>query len=190
MPAPQPALEPAPPAALADDQDGWSLTDALGGASLGRWVAIGLLAVGGYLLVLQIFPGVSFPGSIGMAVAGAILLWLHLTHRAGSWGLYAGAVLLAVGAVRVMAELVPFTVNGETSLGVGLAFLAIGYLRHTQAGGYGWQGMLGVVALAWGAVQFALGLLPGAPGILDLVLPALILGAGVLLFARTTARRS
>ena len=186
--------EPQPPSgsrlSAGDADDGWSLTDALGGASLGQWIAIGLLAVGGYLLLLQIVPGISFPGSIGMTVAGVVLLWLHLTHRAGSWGLYAGAVLLAVGTLRVIAGWLPFNVNGETSLGVGLAFLTIGHLRHSQAGGYGWQGALGLVALAWGGLQFVLGLLPGAPGILDLVLPVLILGAGALLLLRTMGKRS
>jgi len=184
-PSPQPARR-----RDATPDDGWSLGDVLGGASLGRWIAIGLVVVGGYLLLVQIFPAISFPASIGMAVAGGVLLWLHLTHRARSWGLYAGAVLLAVGGLRVLGGWLPFNVDGETSLGVGVAFLAIGYLRHTQAGGYGWQGRVGAVALAWGTMQFALGLLPGAPGILDLLLPAIILGVGILLLLRTMARDS
>lgn len=187
-----PALAPEPPPARrSSGGDGdWSLTDALGGASLGQWVAILLVVLGGYLLLAQLFPGIAFPGSLLMTVGGIVLLWLHFTHRAGPWGLYAGAILAAVGALRVLGDLAPFNVDGATSLGLGLALVAIGYARHTQAGGYGWQGMVGAVALAWGGLQLVLGLLPGAPGVLDLVLPVLILGAGVLLLGRTFARRS
>ena len=70
-----------------------------------------------------------------------------------------------------------------------IALLAIAWLRHSQAGGWGWQGILGAVVLGWGALQFGLGLLPGSPGVLDLVLPALLLGAGILLLLRALGSR-
>jgi hypothetical protein len=89
-----------------------------------------------------------------------------------------------VGAIRAIADIVPFTVRGETALGIGVAFLGIGWLRSTQAGGYGWQGTLGVVALAHGGVQFALGLLPGSPALVELIVPVALLGVGAYLLLR------
>jgi hypothetical protein len=172
------------------DDEGWSLAEAIGGASIGQWVGIGLLALGGYLVLAQLVPGVTLGGSLLMAVAGLGLLALHFTHRAGPWALYAGAVLASVGALRVLGDLLPFTVRGETALGVGLAFAAISVLRHSQAGGYGWQGQVAVVALAWGGIQLALGLLPGSPGLLDLVLPVAILVAGGWLLLRASSERA
>jgi len=167
-----------------DGEDGWSVGDALGGAGFGVWIAIGLVVVGAYLLIALVVPGIELPGSLAMAAGGVVILWFHFTHRLGSWALYAGAVLFAIGTLRVIGDLLPVNVNGETALGLGLALLAIGYLRHQQAGGWGWQGIAGAVALGWGLIQFVLGLLPGSPGLLDLVLPVALLGGGVLLLAR------
>ena len=184
-PAP-PSIDPPPrTSALGAEGDAWSLADALGGASLGQWIAIGLVVIGGYLLIAQLFPWVSFPGSLVMTVVGVVLLWQHFGHRAGPWALYAGASLAAIGALRVLGDIAPFTVQGETSLGLGLALLAIGYLRHTQAGGWGWQGWAGGIALAWGLIQLVTEFIPGSPGILDLVVPILILGGGLWLLVRT-----
>jgi hypothetical protein len=191
MPTPAAARPTAtpPPAPLATE-DGWSLAAAIGGAGATEWIAIGMVVVGGYLLLSMAIPGIAFGGSILLATGGAVLLWLHFSHRAGAWALYAGAVLTAVGTLRVLGDLMPFTVQGETALGLGIALLAIAYLRHSQAGGYGWQGIVGVVALAWGGLQLVLGLLPGSPGPLDLVVPALIMGGGILLLARTIRSRA
>jgi hypothetical protein len=184
---PPPSSRPAtPPLPATSPDDGWSVADALGGASLGQWVAIGLVAVGGYLVLAFFIPGIAFPGSLAMTALGVILLWQHLAHRLGAWALYAGAILTAIGALRVIGDLLPFNVDGETSLGLGLALVSIGWLRHTQAGGWGWQGAVGVVALGWGAIQLVLGLLPGSPGLLDLVLPALLLVGGLWLLVRTS----
>jgi hypothetical protein len=145
--------------------------------------------VGTYLLVALVVPGIELPGSLAMAAVGVIVLWMHFTHRLGSWALYAGAVLFAVGALRVIGDLLPGNINGETSLGLGLALVTIGYLRHQQAGGWGWQGIAGMVALGWGVIQLVLGLLPGSPGLLDLVLPVVLLGGGVVLLLRARGRR-
>ena len=172
------------------DDDGWSLAEALGGAGLGTWIGIGLVVIGGYLVLAQVFPGLSLPGSLVMASVGVVLLWLHFTHRQGAWALYAGAVLTAVGVLRVVGDLLPITLHGETALGLGGALLVIGHLRHSQAGGYGWQGAVGAVALGFGALQLVLGLLPGSPGVLDLVVPLLVLGVGVYLVLRALGRRS
>jgi hypothetical protein len=184
-PPSKPSLRPT----AGSDEEGWALADALGGASLGQWIAVGLLVVGGYLFLSQLFPWIGFPGSLVMTAAGLVLLWQHFGHRAGPWALYAGMVLAFIGALRVVGDLLPFNVQGETSLGLGLALLTIAWLRHTQVGGWGWQGIAGVVVLVWGLIQLGLGLLPGAPGLLDLVLPLLLLAGGGWLLVRTVGDR-
>jgi hypothetical protein len=187
--APPPASKPSLRPTTASADDGWSIADALGGASLGQWVAIGLLVVGGYLFLAQLFPWIGFPGSLVMTGAGLVLLWQHFGHRAGPWALYAGMILAFIGALRVLGDLMPFNVQGETSLGLGLALLTIAWLRHTQAGGWGWQGIAGAAVLVWGLIQLGLGLFPGAPGVLDLVLPVVLLVGGGWLLLRTVGSR-
>ena len=59
-----------------------------GGASLGQWIAIGLVVIGGYLLDRALPVGL-FPGSLVMTVAGVVLLWQHFgtaPARDSTWG--------------------------------------------------------------------------------------------------------
>ncbi len=190
-----PATDPTPrvaelevPQASADDGATWDLRELLADTSLSTWVGIGLLALGGYLVLSWFVPGIDLIGSFILLAAGVVLLVQHLQRGAGAWALYAGAVLAGMGAARAIGDLLPGSPRGMTAMGVGLAFLAIAYLRHSQAGGYGWQGVVGVAALVLGGTQFLLGLLPGSPSVLDLVLPALLLIGGALLIARTQDR--
>jgi hypothetical protein len=172
--------------------DGWSLsdvTDAIFEGGVAHWIGIGLVVVGIYLVLALFFPGIEFFGSLLILVAGVGLLWAHFTHRAPGWALYAGALLAGIGALRVIGDLVPFEADGMTSIGVGLGFLGIGYLRRTQAGGWGWQGILGAVALAFGLFQFAVGLLPGDAGMIDVIIPIVLLGLGALILVRMSARQ-
>jgi hypothetical protein len=148
--------------------------------SLSSWLGIGLLVVGGYLVLSWIVPGIAILGSLALAAAGIALLYLHLARGGAPWTLYAGAVLTGMGAARIVGALLPGEWRGTTAIGVGVAFLAIGYLRHTQAGGYGWQGVVGGAALGLGLVQMVLGWLPGTPGLFDLLSPVVLLGLGVL----------
>jgi hypothetical protein len=153
--------------------------------SLSSWLGIALLVVGGYLVLSWVVPGVQVIGSLALLVAGVVLLYLHLARRGPPWMLYAGAALAGMGAARVLGALLPGEWHGTTAIGVGVAFLAIGYLRHSQAGGYGWQGVVGGAAIALGLVQMVLGWLPGTPGLLDLLSPAVLLIVGALLVLGT-----
>jgi hypothetical protein len=152
-------------------------------------MGLALVAVGTYLVAARFVPGVSAIGSALLLVAGVTLLALHFQHRASSWALYAGTVLTGVGAARLVGWLLPIDLDGLTSLGVGAAFLAIGWLRGTQAGGYGWQGVLGVIVTGYGLLQLGLSLLPGSPGPLDLVLPAALIALGAIVAAHTLRDR-
>jgi hypothetical protein len=176
-------VEPAPESGLGlGDLD---LRALLANRSLSDWLGIGLLVVGGYLVLSWLVPGVSILGSLALLAAGIGLLYAHLVRRAAPWTLYAGAVLTGMGAARVLGDLLPGAWHGASAIGIGVAFLAIGYMRHSQAGGYGWQGVVGGAALALGLVQLLLGWLPGGPGLFDLITPLILLGAGALLVLGT-----
>ena len=127
-------------------------------------------------------------GSLLLLGAGVVLLAQHLQRGAGAWALYAGALLIGLGAGRAIGDILPGSPHGLTAMGVGAAFLAIGYMRHAQAGGYGWQGIVGGAVLGLGLIQFVLGLLPGSPGVIDLILPAILLVGGGWLITRSLGR--
>ena len=157
----------------------------LANRSLSDWLGIGLIVVGGYVVMSWLVPGISILGSVALLAAGIGLLYAHFVRRAAPWTLYAGALLTGMGAARVLGDLLPGEWHGATAIGIGVAFLAVGYLRHTQAGGYGWQGVVGGAALGLGLIQLLLGWLPGAPGLFDLITPLVLLGAGALLVIGT-----
>ena len=185
-PKPAPAAPPvATPSPDSDTGRGWDLQELLADTSLSTWLGAGLLGLGGYLVLSWFVPGMDLIGSLLILGAGLILLAQHLQRGAGTWALYAGALLTGVGAGRAIGDILPGSPHGLTAIGVGCAFLAIGHLRHTQAGGYGWQGTVGFVALGLGLVQLVLGLLPGSPGVMDLILPAILLVGGGWLITRS-----
>lgn len=167
---------------------GRDLQELLADTSLSTWLGVGLLAVGGYMVLSWFVPGIDLIGSLLLLGAGVVLLAQHLQRGAGAWALYAGAMLTGMGAGRAIGDILPGSPHGLTAVGIGCAFLAISYLRHTQAGGYGWQGIVGGAALGLGVVELLLGLLPGSPNVIDLILPALLLIGGGLLITRTRDR--
>ncbi len=175
-------------ASAADDRSAWDLPELLADTSLTTWLGIGLLAVGGYLVLSWFVPGIDLVGSLIILAAGVVLLAQHFGRGARSWSLYSGAILTGIGAARLIGDILPGSPHGLTAMGIGVALLVVSYLRHSQAGGYGWQGIAGGVALGLGLLQFALGLLPGSPAVIDLLLPAMLVVGGVLLLGRT--RRS
>jgi hypothetical protein len=183
-PVPELAVPPEHPT----DGPGWDLQELLADTSLSTWVGVGLLAIGGYLVLSWFVPGIDLIGSLILLAVGVVLLAQHLQRGAGAWALYAGAVLTGMGAARALGDILPGTPRGMTAMGIGCAFLAIAYLRHSQAGGYGWQGIVGAAALILGGIQFLLGLLPGSPSVLDLLLPALLVIGGGVLIMRTRDR--
>ena len=94
---------------------GWSLGQAEAGR-LGLWIGVGLLAIGIYLVLEQFVPAVRIVGSLGLAIAGGVLLAWVSTGRAGGWALNAGAVLAGYGAFRFAAELAGLQTTGWGAL--------------------------------------------------------------------------
>ena len=146
--------------------------------SLPDWLGIGLLAVGGYLVLSWLVPGIRSSGRWRSSPPASACSSRTSAAWRAPWALYAGAVLTGMGAARVLGDLLPGAWHGATAIGIGVAFLAIGYLRHTQAGGYGWQGVVGGAALAPRPRPVRAGLAAGRARRLDLIMPLVLLGAG------------
>jgi hypothetical protein len=164
----------------------YRLVDPPGG--LGLWLGVGLVGLGIYLVLAAWFPAVAAVGSAGVALLGAALLGAGLTRRLGSWAVYLGALVLAVGIVRLAGALGMLPGGGWTTLAVGIAFLGLAGYRVTQ--GRGWRplavfgGVLGII----GGIQALGGVIPGFPTLGELVLPVLLVGAGAIVLARAKRR--
>ena len=165
---------------------GWSLGQAEAGR-LGLWIGVGLLAIGVYLVLEQFVPAVRILGSLGLALAGGVLLAWVATGRAGAWALNAGAVLAGYGAFRFAAELVGLQPVGWGTLGAGLGLLVLAALRVRRGRHLGWQAWGGacfVVGGGWGALG---SVIPGFPTLGDLLVPGLVVIAGLVILRRGIA---
>ncbi len=161
----------------------WSFGEARAGR-LGLWFGLALLAFGGYLVAVEFVPGLRIAGSVALLIAGAwVLLWRAL-RRAGGWALYVGAVLVGYGAGGTVANLVSNGRGGWGSLGVGLAFVAIAGWRAAHGGGLGWQAWVGGFLTVWGGWGALGATIPGFPTAGDLVLPLVLVLAGILVVRR------
>ena len=161
----------------------WSVSQAQAGR-LGLWIGLALVAFGGYLVLAELVPGIALAGSAVLAVVGGILVAWHVTGRAGSWALYAGAVLAGFGAIRLAAGLASLPAAGWGTLGAGLGLLAIAVRRAIRGGGIGWQAWIGgalAVFGGWGAVGAAI---PGFPTLGDLIVPVVLLLIGATFLRR------
>ena len=165
---------------------GWSLGQAEAGR-LGLWIGIGLLAIGIYLVLEQFVPAVRIVGSLGLALAGGVLLAWVATGRAGAWALNAGAVLAGYGAFRFAAEIVGLRTVGWGTLGAGLGLLVLAALRTRRGRGLGWQAWVGAFFVVWGGWGALGSVIPGFPSLGDLLVPGLVVLAGVVVLRRGIA---
>ncbi len=164
----------------------WSFDQASAGR-LGLWFGVLLVAIGTYFVVVAFFPGVRIVGSLGIAVAGLLLLGAALTHRAGDWARTLGAVLVGYGVLPFVAGLAGLGTNGWGSLGAGLALLLLGLLRARGARGFGWYGPVGGFLAIWGAWGVVGTLIPGFPSLGDLIVPAILVLIGIVVLRRGVA---
>lgn len=165
---------------------GWSLGQAEAGR-LGLWIGVGLLAIGIYLVLEQFVPAVRILGSLGLALAGGVLLVWVATGRAGGWALNAGAVLAGYGAFRFAAELAGLQTVGWGTLGAGMALLVLAALRARRSRGLGWQAWVGAFFVVWGGWGALGSVIPGFPSLGDLLVPGLVVLAGLVILRRGIA---
>jgi hypothetical protein len=148
------------------------------------WIGIGLLVVGIYLLLSLFIPALSLLGSVILLILGLVLLASYFSARRGGWALYVGAILTAVGVARLLDGIVAMPSHGPTAIAIGIAFIAISWIRRTARRGGGWELKVGIVALAYGLLELAIGFTPGSPSLLDLALPILLLLIGFVVVSR------
>ncbi|HEY5496487.1 MAG TPA: hypothetical protein VIK16_07470 [Candidatus Limnocylindrales bacterium] len=167
---------------------GWSLGQAEAGR-LGFWIGVGLLAIGTYLVLEQFVPAVRILGSLGLALAGGVLLAWVATGRAGAWALNVGAILAGYGAFRFAAEVAGLRTVGWGTLGAGLGLLVLAALRMRRGGRFGWQAWVGAFFVVWGGWGALGSVIPGFPSLGDLLVPGLVVLAGVVILRRGIAPR-
>jgi hypothetical protein len=167
---------------------GWSLGQAEAGR-LGLWIGVGLLAIGTYLVLEQFVPAVRILGSLGLALAGGVLLAWVATGRAGAWALNVGAILAGYGAFRFAAEVAGLRTVGWGTLGAGLGLLVLAALRMRRGGRFGWQAWVGAFFVVWGGWGALGSVIPGFPSLGDLLVPGLVVLAGVVILRRGIAPR-
>jgi len=162
---------------------GWSLGQAEAGR-LGLWIGAGLLAIGIYLVLEQFVPAVRILGSLGLALAGGVLLTWVATGRAGAWALNVGAILAGYGAFRFAAELLGLRTVGWGTLGAGLGLLVLAAFRMRRGGRFGWQAWVGAFFVVWGGWGALGSVIPGFPSLGDLLVPGLVVLVGLAILRR------
>ena len=146
------------------------------------WVGIFLLVFGGLLLLERFVPALQFAGSLFLLAAGLVLLLRWFIER-GTGSLYAGAIITALALPDTLEAL---GLAGGPGLGMvclGLAFLFIALIRWTGSGGLGWQAWFGAILAVYGLTRLAI------PDLGQVLVPLLLVAAGVLILVRGTATR-
>ena len=126
-------------------------------------------------------------GSLGLALAGGVLLAWVATGRAGAWALNVGAILAGYGAFRFVAEVAGLRTVGWGTLGAGIGLLVLAALRMRRGGRFGWQAWVGAFFIVWGGWGALGSVIPGFPSLGDLLVPWLVVLAGVVILRRGIA---
>ncbi len=164
----------------------WSLGQAQAGR-LGLWIGVGLVAIGAYLVLEQFVPAARIVGSLGLALAGGVLLAWVATGRAGSWAVNLGAILAGFGGLRFVAAVAGLGTGGWGTLGAGLGLLAVAVLRVRRGSGAGWQAWVGGFFVVWGGWGALGSVIPGFPSLGDLLVPGLVIVLGIVFLRRGLA---
>ena len=154
----------------------------------GLWFGIGLLALGAYLVLAATFPAVAAAGSAVVVVAGFALIVAGGSGRLGSWAVYLGAPVAAIGIVQLghAAGLLPG--GGWTTLALGVTCLALAAWRAARHRGWRALAVFGGVLAIVGGVQAAGAVVPGLPSAGELVVPGFLVVVGVIVLARAFRR--
>ncbi len=153
------------------------------------WIGAILVGLGAYLVLSATFPAVAAAGSAVVVAIGAALLVLGLSRRRGAWAVYVGAVVLAGGVAGLGQALGVLLGGGWTTLAVGVAFVALSAWRAGRGAGGRSLAVVGGILVVVGAIQAAGSVIPGFPGLGQLLVPAVLVGIGVLVLWRAVRRR-
>ncbi len=162
---------------------GWLFGQAEAGR-LGLWIGLGIVAIGGYLVLAQFVPGVRAVGALALGLAGGFLLARVVTRRSGAWALNLGAILAGYGGLGFIAVVASLGTAGWGTLGAGLGLLAVAGVRAGRGQGLGWQAWIGGLFVVWGGWGALRGVVPGFPGLGDLLLPGFVVLLGIAFLRR------
>lgn len=137
------------------------------------WFGVFLLVFGGLLLIRQLVPEFQDLGS-GLVLAVGIAFIVKWIVDRGVGSLYAGAIITALAAPGVL-NAIGIEADGLTTLSLGIAFLFLALVRATSGGGLGWQVIVGGLLTLLGVISAL------TPSIGGLIIPILLVGAGVLI---------
>lgn len=154
-----------------------------------HWAGITLIIVGCYLLVSQFAPGRIMGMLAAPGIGALLLLWGAINKSVGL--LVVGGVVFGSGAGSFLANEVLRSLRGPANAGVIVLGMAVGWfmislLSERFAGNPGRWALVPAVIMT--AVGVPLVLSSVAPTILEWVAtwwPALLVGAGLLLFVRS-----
>ena len=146
------------------------------------WIGIFLLVFGGLLLLERFVPEFRFAGSALFLAVGLVLLLRWFIERRAS-ALYAGAIITALALPDVLEALGLASGPGLGMVCLGLAFLFIALVRWRTSGGLGWQAWFGAILAGYGLTRLAI------PDLGQVLVPLLLVAAGILILVRGTARR-
>ncbi len=163
---------------------GWGAQPVTSGRRRVPWLGIFLVLFGGLLLVEQLIPGARVAASAVVVVAGAALLVSWAVNH-GTWALYGGSLLIAIGLPPALEEAgVIHAGAGWDTLFLGIAFLFIALVRWASHGGLGWQALLGGVLVLFGGSQVVQREWPNIPSLDHIFWPAAILIVGIWILMR------
>ena len=145
------------------------------------WIGVVLVVFGLLLLIDRLLPEYQVTDWLLLAV-GVVFLARWVVERGTAW-LYAGAVVTALAAPDLIEAAGLAAGDGLGTFCLGLAFAGIALVRWQTTRGIGWQAWLGAILIVWGASRMAL------PDVGQLLLPALLVGFGLLLVVRGLQRR-
>ncbi len=141
------------------------------------WFGTFLLVFGGLLLIQQLVPEARDLGSGVVLAVGVAFLIKWIVDR-GTGSLYAGAIITAL-AVPGVLNAIGVVADGLTTLSLGIAFLAIAAVRAGSGGGIGWQATVGGLLTLLGTISAL------TPSIGGLLIPALLVGLGLVVLIRS-----
>jgi hypothetical protein len=157
----------------------WGMGEA-GAGRLGLWLGLALVVLGAYLALSPWVPGIRLVGSGLVMVAGLAVLFLVAARRLGSWAVYVGAIVAAVGAAGVLSGAGVLTGQGWTTLTVGLVIVALAAWRASRRVDWRPLAIVGFVAAGLGSLEILQGGIRGFPSAGELVPAAVLVGIGYL----------